>query len=70
MLPNDMDELRSPGTRSERTFVVRMWGESGTGSEAAWRGRLDDLQTGQRHYFGSIGELLDEIARRMQAKPR
>ena len=42
------------------SFVVRIWRESGDkerGQAGEWRGWLEHVQSGQRHYFGGLNEL-------------
>jgi hypothetical protein len=47
------------------TFVVRIWAEPRdlAGAVPAWRGSVDDIQTGARLYFGTLGELSDYLRR-------
>jgi hypothetical protein len=40
-------------------FVVKIWEERRdiTGAMPTWRGSVDDVQTGTRHYFETLGDL-------------
>jgi hypothetical protein len=53
------------------TFVVRFWREW-TGVEARWRGRIEHVQSGRRHDFLGVEELLRFLERfgiRAEADP-
>jgi hypothetical protein len=41
------------------TYVVKIWEERRDvdGATPAWRGSVDDIQTGDRHYFCTLVEL-------------
>lgn len=51
----------------ERTFtyVVKIWEERRdvAGAERTWRGSVDNVQTGDRLYFGTLLELSDYLRR-------
>jgi hypothetical protein len=55
--------------RREHAFAIRIWGEGGE-IASRWRGRIDDLHTGERRYFGSLSELIEYIHRRIEPQPR
>ncbi len=61
--------MQTTPRRREHAFALRLWAESGNGAEA-WRGRIDDLQTGERRYFASLCELMEYIHRRIEACAR
>lgn len=56
--------MQSRSKRREHAFAVRLWADSGT-REASWRGRIEDLKTGERRYFASLPELMEYLHRRI-----
>jgi hypothetical protein len=51
--------------RREHAFALRLWAETGA-RQMAWRGRIEDLKTGERRYFASLSELMEYIHRRIE----
>lgn len=55
-------------------FVVKLWQERREipGAAPAWRGSVEDVQSGSRVYFGTLGELCDILTQRsgMVLSPR
>jgi hypothetical protein len=47
-------------------FVVKIWEERRdiSGAVPTWRGSVDDVQTGTRHYFDTLRDLSDYLYRR------
>lgn len=47
-------------------FVVKIWEERRdiSGAGPSWRGSVDDVQTGTRHYFDSLLGLTDYLNKR------
>lgn len=64
-----LSAMQARPKREEHAFAIRFWAEAGTGSRP-WRGRVDDLQTGERRYFASLPELMEYIHRRIEPQPR
>jgi hypothetical protein len=58
------DAMKTMDERSH-AFVVRLWEERRDidGAEPAWRGSVEDVRTGARHYFVSLPELSDYLER-------
>lgn len=47
---------------ADRVFVVRFWSEQQHDS-TSWRGRIENLATGERRYFDDLETLMAIIAR-------
>lgn len=60
-----MDELLP---RPQHLFIVRMWFE--TSCLGAWRGSVEHVDTGQKMYFTSLGDLNDFITLRLVVPPQ
>jgi hypothetical protein len=47
------------------TYVVKIWEERRdvAGADRTWRGSVDNVQTGDRQYFGTLLELSDYLQR-------
>jgi hypothetical protein len=58
-----MDETT---THSQFLFIVRIWLIEG-GREGAWRGSVENVPSGQKFYFTSLGDLNDFIVWRLSA---
>ncbi len=39
-------------------YLLRVWHVTGEDGAPAWRASLEDVQTGERQGFGSLGQLL------------
>jgi len=52
--------------RIERAFVVRVWREIGATQADPLRGGVQDLATGERFYFGDLGDLNVYLRSRME----
>jgi len=52
--------------RREHRFVVRIWFETGSGSDGQWRGAVEHLGQERRLYFSSLGDLTDFIKVRIE----
>lgn len=57
--------MQTRSSRREHAFALRIWAEM-AGGATSWRGRIDDLQTGERRYFSSLAQLMEYIARRTE----
>ncbi len=58
-----MDEIT---THSQFLFIVRIWLVE-EGRDRAWRGSVEQVPSGQKLYFTSLGDLDDFIAWRLSA---
>jgi peptidoglycan/LPS O-acetylase OafA/YrhL len=58
-----MDEIT---THSQFLFIVRIWLVE-EGRDRAWRGSVEQVPSGQKLYFTSLGDLDDFIAGRLSA---
>ena len=47
---------------ADRVFVVRIWSEQRQ-IKNIWRGRIEDLSTGERRYFDDLETLMEIISR-------
>jgi hypothetical protein len=56
--------MNEPNVRREHRFVVRLWFE-GSNDHGQWRGRVEHVDTGQRLYFASLGDLTEFIQHRL-----
>jgi hypothetical protein len=54
---------RVPLDERTHTYVVRIWEERRdiVGMQPTWRGSLDDVRTGGRTYFATLGELMNYL---------
>jgi len=52
-------------TRPEHLFVVRLWRETAPGGDGQWRGSVDHVTSGRKHYFASMGALVEFMALRL-----
>jgi hypothetical protein len=57
--------MQTRSKRREHAFAVRLWSD-GDSRQPAWRGRIEDLKTGERRYFTSLPELMEYIHRRIE----
>jgi len=55
-------------TRSEHLFVVRIWQEHEAAGKGRWRGSVDHVTSGQKHYFGTTGDLVEFMMRRLEER--
>ena len=59
---------RSEQDRREQLFLVRIWWEpSAATSAGAWRGRVEDVNNGERSYFATMPGLVEFIDERLGA---
>ena len=59
---------RSEQDRREQLFLVRIWWEpSAATSTGAWRGRVEDVNNGERSYFVAMPDLVAFIDERLVA---
>ncbi|MBP6440083.1 MAG: hypothetical protein KA259_00640 [Caldilineaceae bacterium] len=57
---------RSEQDRREQLFLVRIWWEpSAATSAGAWRGRVEDVNNGERSYFAAMPDLVAFIDGRL-----
>lgn len=48
--------------RDERSYIVRTWRERDALGALRWRGRIDDLASGERRYVTNFGDLCEFLA--------
>ena len=53
--------MNEQGADREEVFVVRFWPERARPGANAWRGCVDFIPTGQRHFFVEISALADFV---------
>ncbi len=63
-MENADDGLLVSSEGETHSFVVRLWVEARdeTGATAEWRGWIQHVQDGQRHYFQDLGEISHIVA--------
>jgi hypothetical protein len=47
--------------RAVHVFTVRVWLEPLSESEAEWRGRIQDVNTGETYYFREWSTLIEDL---------
>ena len=52
----------------EHLFIVRIWLETSSEAEPAWRGAVEHIPTGERQYFIDLSSLMDFIKLRLDEK--
>jgi len=52
-------EMMSLFEKEAHSFMIRLWRENKeqNNAQAEWRGWIDHIQSGQRHYFKDIAEI-------------
>ena len=55
--------------RRYRAYLLRVWQVLGDDEVPAWRASLEDVQTGERHGFGSLEQLLAFLLEETAAVP-
>lgn len=59
----------APTAGRDQLFIVRLWPEPGKrGSD--WRGSVEHVGSGQRMYFGRLGDMADFISLRLASVQR
>jgi hypothetical protein len=58
-------ETQHPGSH---LFTVRVWQEELGGGQAEWRGRAQDIATGEAAYFRDWSGLIAVLSRLLEAK--
>jgi hypothetical protein len=54
--------------RSEHLFVVRMWREQAAVGQGQWRGSVDHVTSGQKHYFSNTSDLIEFVTLRLEER--
>ena len=63
---SNVTESNSPPSFDTRpVFIVRLWWEA-DGETGEWRGSVERLASGQRHYFRSLSDVSDIIAAQLK----
>jgi hypothetical protein len=52
--------------RAEHLFIVRIWREVAKGGQSQWRGSVDHVASGQKHYFANTSDLVEFITFRLE----
>ncbi|MBK6324556.1 MAG: hypothetical protein KA362_01165 [Chloroflexi bacterium] len=60
-MDDDSDDAMIGFEKEAHSFVIRIWKEP-TGETGEWRGWINHVQTGQRHYFRSPAAISPIIA--------
>lgn len=55
--------------RRVRLFVVRLWRETAGESGAEWRGRVQDVETGEARYFRDVAALVAFLSAALDISP-
>jgi hypothetical protein len=50
-------------SRTTETFILRLWMEYQAQVPPAWRGEIVRVNTGERMYFASLGEMSEHLQR-------
>lgn len=58
--------MTQPTPRSEHLFIVRMWREDARGGQGQWRGSVDHVASGHKHYFANTSDLVEFITLRLE----
>jgi hypothetical protein len=57
-----MKVMNEKPSRPQHLFIVRLWSETEHLHQIPYRGSVEDISTGQKLYFTSLGDLTDFIA--------
>ena len=49
--------------RQDISFVLRLWLEPAAGRSPEWRWQVHHVQSGEDHYFSSLADVLEFVAR-------
>ena len=52
-----------------RLFTLRIWLEQANGSSPEWRGKIQDVHTGERHYFRDWPNLVSHLRTMVPEEP-
>jgi hypothetical protein len=55
-------EMNEKPSRPQHLFIVRIWSEMESISQAPYRGSVEHIASGQKFYFTSLSDLSDFIA--------
>jgi hypothetical protein len=66
------DSLLASSEGETHSFVVRLWVEARdkTGATAEWRGWIQHVQDGHRHYFQDLAEISHIVANHLSEAHR
>ena len=65
-----MVEMNEKPSRPQHLFIVRIWSEMESISQAPCRGSVEHIPTGQKFYFTSLDDLSDFIALKAMVQPQ
>lgn len=68
---NQNEGIMARFEQEAHSFVIRVWQENREGvvDTAVWRGWVDHIPTGQRHYFQEVEHLVEIMTVYLEEKP-